>query len=89
MTRYEQDFCSRCNKKCDFKKAVSLVTGRAAHPGSPKYTSILLICENCTESFGKWLLKCKTEHDMDSFVPVNFALCVWTPVIDNAKEEMR
>ena len=64
MTEKEQDFCSRCNKKCDFKKAVSLVTGRAAHPGSPKYTTILLICGNCTESFGKWLLKCKTEHDL-------------------------
>ena len=60
----DQDFCSRCNKKCDFNKAVSLVTGRAAHPGSPKYTTILLICPNCTESFGKWLLKCKTEHDL-------------------------
>ena len=57
----EQDFCSRCNKKCDFNKAVSLVTGRAAHPGSPKYTTILLICPNCTESFLDWLT-CKTEH---------------------------
>ena len=88
MTRYEQDFCSRCNKSCSPKELVSLVTGRAAHPGSPKYTSILLICRKCTESFGKWLT-CKTEHDMDSFVPVNFALCVWTPDTDNAKEEMR
>ena len=61
---YEQNFCTRCNKKCDPKELVSLVTGRAAHPGSPKYTSILLICGNCTESFGKWLLKCKTEHDL-------------------------
>ena len=79
MTRYEQDFCSRCNKKCDFNKAVSLVTGRAAHPGSPKYTTILLICGNCTESFGKWLLKCKTEHDLAS--RDNFS--------DDAKENMR
>jgi len=63
MTRYEQNFCSRCEKKCDPKELVSLVTGRAAHPGSPKYTSILLICENCTKSFGKWLT-CKTEHDL-------------------------
>jgi len=63
MTRYEQNFCTRCNKKCDPKELVSLVTGRAAHPGSPKYTSILLICENCTKSFGKWLT-CKTEHDL-------------------------
>ena len=63
MTRYEQDFCSRCNKKCDFNKAVSLVTGRAAHPGSPKYTTILLICPNCTESFLDWLT-CKTEHNL-------------------------
>ena len=59
----EQDFCSRCNKKCDFNKAVSLVTGRAAHPGSPKYTTILLICPNCTESFLDWLT-CKTEHNL-------------------------
>ena len=76
MTRYEQDFCSRCEKKCDPKQLVSLVLGlavdcsfnqvtlRLGQPGSPKYTSILLICENCTESFGKWLLKCKTEHDL-------------------------
>ena len=63
MTRYEQDFCSRCNKKCDFNKAVSLVTGRAAHPGSPKYTTILLICPNCTESYLDWLT-CKTEHNL-------------------------
>ena len=63
MSRYEQDFCTRCNKKCDPKELVSLVCGRAAHPGSPKYTSILLICGNCTESFGKWLT-CKTEHDL-------------------------
>ena len=59
----EQDFCSRCNKKCDFNKAVSLVTGRASHPGSPKYTTILLICPNCTESYLDWLT-CKTEHDL-------------------------
>ena len=63
MTRYEQNFCSRCKKKCDPKQLVSLVCGRAAHPGSPKYTTILLICGNCTESFGKWLT-CKTEHDL-------------------------
>ena len=59
----EQDFCSRCNKKCDFNKAVSLVTGRAAHPGSPKYTTILLICPNCTESYFDWLT-CKAEHNL-------------------------
>ena len=59
----EQDFCSRCNKKCDFNKAVSLVTGRAAHPGSPRYTTILLICPNCTESYLDWLT-CKTEHNL-------------------------
>ena len=59
----EQDFCSRCNKKCDFNKAVSLVTGRAAHTGSPKYTTILLICPNCTESYLDWLT-CKTEHNL-------------------------
>ena len=59
----EQDFCSRCNKKCDFNKAVSLVTGRAAHPGSPKYTTIILICPNCTESYLDWLT-CKTEHNL-------------------------
>ena len=64
MTSYEQDFCSRCEKKCNPKELVSLVCGRAAHPGSPKYTTILLICGNCTESFGKWLLKCKTEHGL-------------------------
>ena len=63
MNSYEQNFCSRCEKKCNPKDLVSLVTGRAAHPGSPKYTSILLICGNCTESFGKWLT-CKTEHDL-------------------------
>ena len=55
MTRYEQSFCSRCEKKCDPKQLVSLVCGRATHPGSPKYTTILLICGSCTESFGKWL----------------------------------
>ena len=64
MTRYEQDFCSICNKISSPKELVSLVTGRAAYTGSPKYTSILLICENCAESFGKWLLKCKTEHNL-------------------------
>ena len=63
MNSYEQNFCSRCEKKCNPKELVSLVCGRAAHPGSPKYTSILLICGNCTESFGKWLT-CKTEHDL-------------------------
>ena len=66
MTGYEQNFCSRCEKKCDPKQLVSLVCGRAAHPGSPKYTTILLICGNCTKSFGKWLLKSKTEHDLAS-----------------------
>ena len=64
MTSYEQNFCSRCEKKCDPKQLVSLVCGLAAHPVSPKYTTILLICGNCTESFGKWLLKCKTERDL-------------------------
>ena len=64
MTRYEQDFCSRCKKKCNPKQLVSLVITRAAHPGSPKYTAIILICENCAESFGKWLLTCKTEHNL-------------------------
>ena len=59
----DQDFCSRCKKKCDFNKAVSLVTGLAAHPGSPKYTTILLICPNCTESYLDWLT-CKTEHNL-------------------------
>ena len=59
----DQDFCSRCNKKCSPKELVSLVTGRAAHPGSPKYTTILLICPNCTESFLDWLT-CKTEHNL-------------------------
>ena len=63
MTRYEQDFCSRCEKKCSPKELVSLVTGRAAHPGSPKYTTILLICPNCTESYLDWLT-CKTEHNL-------------------------
>ncbi len=78
MTRYEQDFCSRCNKRCSHKELVSLVTGRAAYPGSPKYTTILLICRKCTESFGKWLT-CKTEHDLT--FGDNFS--------DDAKEEMR
>ena len=78
MTSYEQDFCSRCEKKCNPKELVSLVTGRAAYPGSPKYTSILLICRKCTESFGKWLT-CKTEHDLA--FGVNFS--------DDAKEELR
>ena len=59
----DQDFCSRCKKKCDFNKAVSLVTGRVAHPGSSRYTTILLICPNCTESFLDWLT-CKTEHNL-------------------------
>ena len=63
MTRYEQDFCSRCEKKCNPKELVSLVCGRAAHPGSPKYTTILLICPNCTESYLDWLT-CKTEHNL-------------------------
>ena len=63
MTRYEQDFCSRCEKKCSPKELVSLVCGRAAHPGSPKYTTILLICPNCTESYLDWLT-CKTEHNL-------------------------
>ena len=79
MTSYEQDFCSRCEKKCNPKELVSLVCGRAAHPGSPKYTTILLICGNCTESFGKWLLKCKTEHNLAS--RDNFS--------DDVKENMR
>ena len=78
MTRYEQDFCSRCEKKCNPKELVSLVCGRAAHPGSPKYTTILLICGNCTESFLKWLTW-PTEHDLT--FRDNFS--------DNAKEEMR
>ena len=63
MTSYEQDFCSRCEKKFNPKELVSLVCGRAAHPGSPKYTTILLICGNCTESFLKWLT-CTTERDL-------------------------
>ena len=75
MTRYEQNFCSRCEKKCDPKQLVSLVLGlavdcsfnqvtlRLGHPGSPKYTTILLICPNCTESYLDWLT-CKTEHNL-------------------------
>ena len=63
MTSYEQNFCSRCKKKCNPKELVSLVCGRAAHPGSPKYTTILLICPNCTESYLDWLT-CKTEHNL-------------------------
>ena len=74
MTRYEQDFCSRCEKKCSPKELVSLVCGKGV-----KSTTILLICGNCTESFGKWLLKCKTEHDLAS--RDNFS--------DDAKENMR
>ena len=73
MTRYEQDFCSRCEKKCSPKELVSLVCGKGV-----KSTTILLICGNCTESFLKWLTW-PTEHDLtfrDKFS-------------DNAKEEMR
>lgn len=63
MTRYEQDICSRCKKRCDPKELVSLVTGRAAHPGSPKYTTIILICGNCTKSFFKWLIPLPVRDD--------------------------
>ena len=73
MTRYEQDFCSRCEKKCRPKELVSLVCGKGV-----KSTTILLICGNCTESFLKWLTW-PTEHDLT--FRDNFS--------DNAKEEMR
>ena len=73
MTRYEQDFCSRCEKKCSPKELVSLVCGKGV-----KSTTILLICGNCTKSFLKWLT-CPTEHDLT--FRDNFS--------DNAKEEMR
>jgi len=73
MTRYEQDFCSRCEKKCSPKELVSLVCGKGV-----KSTTILLICGNCTESFLKWLTW-PTEHDLT--FRDNFS--------DNAKEEMR
>ena len=73
MTRYEQDFCSRCEKKCSPKELVSLVCGKGL-----KSTTILLICGNCTESFLKWLTW-PTEHDLT--FRDNFS--------DNAKEEMR
>ena len=63
MTSYEQDFCSRCKKKCNPKQLVSLVITRASHPGSPKYTAIILICGDCTQSFLEWST-CKTEHDL-------------------------
>ena len=73
MTRYEQDFCSRCEKKCSPKELVSLVCGKGV-----KSTTILLICGNCTESFLKWLTW-PTEHELT--FRDNFS--------DNAKEEMR
>ena len=73
MTRYEQDFCSRCEKKCSPKELVSLVCGKGV-----KSTTILLICGNCTESFLKWLTW-PTEDDLT--FRDNFS--------DNAKEEMR
>ena len=73
MTRYEQDFCSRCEKKCSPKELVSLVCGKGV-----KSTTILLICGNCTESFLKWLTW-PTEHHLT--FRDNFS--------DNAKEEMR
>ena len=73
MTSYEQDFCSRCKKKCSPKELVSLVCGKGV-----KSTTILLICGNCTESFLKWLTW-PTEHDLT--FRDNFS--------DNAKEEMR
>ena len=73
MTRYEQDFCSRCEKKCSPKELVSLVCGKGL-----KSTTILLICGNCTESFLKWLTW-PTDHDLT--FRDNFS--------DNAKEEMR
>ena len=73
MTRYEQDFCSRCEKKCSPKELVSLVCGKGL-----KSTTILLICGNCTESFLKWRTW-PTEHDLT--IRDNFS--------DNAKEEMR
>ena len=73
MTRYEQDFCSRCEKKCSPKELVSLVCGKGV-----KSTTILLICGNCTESFLKWFTW-PTEHDLT--FRDNFS--------DNAKEEMR
>ena len=45
----DQEYCSRCEKKCRPVELVSIVCR------IPKYTHILLICEKCTISFCKWL----------------------------------
>jgi len=49
MIYSEQDFCSRCEKKCSSKELVSIVC-RAS-----KSTNIIMICSKCTISFLKWL----------------------------------
>tara|TARA_Y100000590_G_C15637538_1_gene983576 strand:- start:565 stop:804 length:240 start_codon:yes stop_codon:yes gene_type:complete len=49
MNVSDQDYCTRCKKKCNPKELVSIVFR------IPKSTYILLICEKCVISFGKWL----------------------------------
>tara|TARA_B110000014_G_scaffold198839_1_gene148094 strand:+ start:100 stop:354 length:255 start_codon:yes stop_codon:yes gene_type:complete len=46
---YDQEYCTRCEKKCRPVELVSIVCR------IPKSTHILLICEKCTISFCKWL----------------------------------
>ena len=45
----DQEYCSRCEKKCRPVELVSIVCR------IPKSTHILLIFEKCTISFCKWL----------------------------------
>ena len=45
----DQEYCSRCEKKCRPVELVSIVCR------IPKSTHILLICEKCAISFCKWL----------------------------------
>ena len=45
----DQEYCSRCEKKCRPVELVSIVCR------IPKSTHILLICEKCTISCCQWL----------------------------------
>ena len=76
---YDQDHCSRCEKKCKSTELIGLVC-RAA-----KSTHILMICEKCTISFCKWL------DSSDDKLPTwkELRKSFKNSLSDDTKEEMR
>jgi len=79
MINNEQDFCSRCEKKCGSKELVSIVC-RAS-----KSTYIIMICRKCTTSFLTWL----THPSIQSHTCEESDESFMDSLSDDTREDMR